>query len=201
MSWRPCGRKSGAVRKPPHSGDRKGCVCERAKGAKELETAPQRGVPGAPKAAAWDLRRAEDAKHVLRLRLPPLQRQRRVTYQPGLKGQVMAFKTGKRAEGPKHIGDPTTTGHDGPGFQPCGILSWGPVSLAFSQGWYVTRRWRRIGLLCFRRGCPESGPGYPARPHRPRTPDRRGRRSHTRRREPVNTTSCFCIGPSPLLPL
>ena len=109
MSWRPCGRKSGAVRKPPHSGDRKGCVCERAKGAKELETAPQRGVPGAPKAAAWDLRRAEDAKHVLRLRLPPLQRQRRVTYQPGLKGQVMAFKTGKRAEGPKHIGDPTTT--------------------------------------------------------------------------------------------
>ena len=35
----------------------------------------------------------------------PPERRRRVPYQPGLKGQVMGFKTGKRAEGPKHIED------------------------------------------------------------------------------------------------
>ena len=53
--------------------------------------------------------------------------------------------------------------------------------MAFSQGWYVTRRWRCIGLLCPRRKCLKSGPGYLPGPHRPRTPDRRGRRSHTSR--------------------
>jgi len=37
--------------------------------------------------------------------LRPPERQRRVPYQPGLKGQGMGFKTGKRAEGPKHAGD------------------------------------------------------------------------------------------------
>jgi len=82
----------------------------------------------APTAAAWGLRGADgaDGKRMpsWRSALPgapspcrgqitpptangrrPPKRQRRVPCQPGLKGQGMGFKTGKRAEGPKHIGD------------------------------------------------------------------------------------------------
>ena len=50
-------------------------------------------------ARAWDVRSADGEG------MGPPERRRRDTYQPGLKGQGLGFKTGKRAEGPKHIGD------------------------------------------------------------------------------------------------